>query len=160
VGPYLNGTSTVSLDGKGRLSIPTRFREKLIADCDGDMVLTLDRAACLLLFPLPTFREFERQLMDLKASHQATLFRRLYLGMASEVRMDGSGRILIPNVLRERAGLKSKDERISMVGQGHKFELWAESAWNASLDSAMAELDGLEIGGADAGADLANLTML
>lgn len=160
MGPYLNGTSSVSLDGKGRLSIPTRYREKLTADCDGDMVLTLDRAACLLLFPLPAFREFERQLMDLKASRQATLFRRIYLGMASEVRMDGSGRILIPNVLRERAGLKAKDERISMVGQGHKFELWAESSWNAFLDGAIDELAELEIGGVDAGADLANLSML
>lgn len=160
MGPYLNGTSTVSLDGKGRLSIPTRFREKLLADCDGEMVLTLDRAACLLLFPLPVFREFERQLMALKSSRQATLFRRIYLGMASEVRMDGAGRILIPSVLRERAGFTSKDERISMVGQGQKFELWSETAWNKFLDEAIDEMSDVEIGGPDAGADLANLTML
>lgn len=160
MGPYLNGTSSVSLDGKGRLSIPTRYREKLIADCDGEMVLTLDRSACLLLFPRPIFQQFERELMELKSSRQATLFRRIYLGMAADVRMDGSGRILIPTVLRERAGLKAKDERISMVGQGHKFELWAESAWNAFLDEAIDELADLEIGGADAGADLANLSML
>ncbi len=160
MGPYLNGTSSVSLDGKGRLAIPTRYREKLIADCDGDMVLTLDRAACLLLFPRPAFQEFERELMALKTSRQATLFRRIYLGMAADVHMDGAGRILIPSVLRERAGLKTKDERISMVGQGHKFELWAESAWNAFLDGAIDELADMEIGGAEAGADLANLSML
>ncbi|XP_076037926.1 transcriptional regulator MraZ-like [Oratosquilla oratoria] len=124
------------------------------------MVLTLDRSACLLLFPRPIFQQFERELMELKSSRQATLFRRIYLGMAADVRMDGSGRILIPTVLRERAGLKAKDERISMVGQGHKFELWAESAWNAFLDEAIDELADLEIGGADAGADLANLSML
>lgn len=160
MGSFLNGTSSVSLDGKGRLSIPTRYREKLVADCDGDMVLTLDRSACLLLFPRPAFRELERQLMELKSSRQATQFRRIYLGMAADVRMDGSGRILIPNVLRERAGIQAKGERISMVGQGHKFELWAESAWNSFLDNAIDELAEMEIGGADAGADLANLSML
>lgn len=160
MGPYLSGTTTVSLDGKGRLSIPTRYRERLVADCAGDMVLTLDRTAGLLLFPLPEFREFERQLMELKSSRQATLYRRLYLGMAAEVHMDGSGRILIPNVLRERAGLKVKDDRISLVGQGRKFEIWTETAWNSFIDSTIDELAEMEIGGEDAGADLANLSML
>ncbi len=160
MGPFLNGTTSVSLDGKGRLSIPTRYREKLVAECDGEMVLTLDRVASLLLFPLPAFRELERELMALKSSRQATLFRRIYLGMASEVRMDGSGRILIPSVLRERAGFKGKEERISMVGQGHKFELWTEANWYKFLDDSIEELAGTEVGGADAGADLCNLSML
>jgi len=160
VGPYLNGTSSVSLDSKGRLAVPTRYREKLVADCDGDLVFTLDRNAGLLLFPLPAFREFERELMELKASQQASLMRRLYLGMAAEVKMDTNGRVLIPNVLRERAGLKAKGERIAMVGQGHKFEIWSDTAWNVFLDQAIDQLADMEIGGPDAGADLANLTML
>ena len=150
----------MTVDGKGRLAVPTRYREKLAADCAGQMVLTLDRSAGLLLFPRPAFEIFQNQLMSLKASRQAALVKRLYLGMASDVVMDGAGRILIPGVLRERAGLTAKNERIALVGQGHKFELWAESAWNAYLDKAIDELDDMEFGGEDAGADLANLSML
>lgn len=123
------GLATLSLDSKGRMAIPARYREGLLRLCEGQMVLTVDRDHCLLLYPLPEWEEIERKLVRLPGfNKQARRMQRLLIGHATECEMDGNGRILLPPALREFASL---DKGVVLIGQGNKFEVWAEAAWTA-----------------------------
>jgi MraZ protein len=123
------GVNTISLDSKGRLAVPTRYRETLARHCHGQMVVTVDRDHCLLLYPLPDWEEIERKLTKLPSfNKQARRLQRLLIGHATECELDGAGRILLPPPLRDFAGL-NKD--IVLIGQGNKFEIWNETTWNA-----------------------------
>jgi MraZ protein len=122
------GVNTLHLDSKGRLAIPTRYREALLRQSSGQMVMTVDRDQCLLLYPLPDWEEIERKLVKLPSfNKQARRLQRLLMGHATECEMDGNGRILVPPPLREFAAL---DKSVVLIGQGNKFELWSEAAWN------------------------------
>jgi len=122
------GANALNLDAKGRMAIPSRYREQLIQDCGGQLVVTVDRDPCLLLYPLPEWEEIERKLVRLPSLNpQVRRLQRLLIGHATECGMDGAGRILLPPLLREYARL---DKRIVLIGQGNKFELWDEAAWN------------------------------
>jgi MraZ protein len=121
------GINPLSLDAKGRLSMPVRYRQHLLDTADGQLILTVDRDRCLLLYPLPVWTEVERKLIQLSSVNaRARALKRLLLGHAEECGMDASGRILLPAPLREFANL---DKRVVMVGQGNKFEIWNEQAW-------------------------------
>jgi MraZ protein len=123
------GVNPLSLDSKGRLAVPTRYRETLARHCNGQLVMTVDRDHCLLLYPLPDWEEIERKLVKLPSfNKQARRLQRLLIGHATEVELDASGRILVPPPLREFASL---DKSVVMIGQGNKFEIWDETAWNA-----------------------------
>ena len=123
------GLATLNLDSKGRMAIPTRYRENLLRTCAGQMVLTVDRDHCLLLYPLPNWEEIERKLVRLPSfNKQARRLQRLLIGHATDCELDGNGRILLPPALREFAGL---DKSVVLIGQGNKFEVWAEEAWTA-----------------------------
>ncbi len=123
------GVNPLTLDSKGRLAIPARYRELLAAHCEGKMVLTVDRDHCLLLYPLPDWEEIERKLVKLPSfNKQARRLQRLLIGHATECELDGNGRILLPPPLREFAGLE-KD--VVLIGQGNKFEIWDAATWNA-----------------------------
>lgn len=122
------GVNTLSLDSKGRLAIPVRYRDTLARLCSGQMVLTVDRDHCLLLYPLPEWEEIERKLVKLPSfSKPARRLQRLLIGHATECELDAAGRILLPPPLREFASL-TKD--IVLIGQGNKFEIWDDAAWN------------------------------
>jgi MraZ protein len=122
------GFNPLSLDSKGRLSMPTKYRERLVESCSGQLVITIDQDHCLLLYPLPTWEHVEQQLIRLSSTNKrARNLKRLLLGHADECRMDSHGRILLPQPLREFAHL---DKRIVLVGQGNKFEIWDEPSWN------------------------------
>jgi MraZ protein len=121
------GINPLSLDAKGRLSMPVRYRQHLLDTADGQLILTVDRDRCLLLYPLPVWTEVERKLIQLSSVNaRARALKRLLLGHAEECGMDASGRSLLPAPLREFANL---DKRVVMVGQGNKFEIWNEQAW-------------------------------
>src|SRR3972149_1358543 len=123
------GVNAVTLDGKGRMAIPTRYREQLARVCSGQMVLTVDRDHCLLLYPQPEWEEIERKMMKLSSFNKQTRkLQRLLVGPATECGLDGNGRILRAPPLREFAGL-NKD--VMLIGQGNKFEIWDDGAWNA-----------------------------
>ena len=107
--------------------MPAKYRDRLKECCAGQLVLTIDRDHCLLVYPLPTWEEVEQQLIRLSSTNkQARGLKRLLLGHAEECQLDSQGRILIPPPLREFANL---DKRVALVGQGNKFELWDEQAW-------------------------------
>ncbi len=123
------GVNGISLDGKGRMAIPTRYRDELRALCAGRLVMTVDRDHCLLLYPLPEWEVIEEKLVRLPSFRaQTRRLQRLLIGHATECDMDGAGRILLPAPLREFAAL---DKDIVLIGQGNKFELWDAATWNA-----------------------------
>lgn len=101
------GATLVNLDSKGRLSVPTRYREQLLENAAGQMVCTIDiHHPCLLLYPLPEWEIIEQKLSRLSSMNPVERrVQRLLLGHASECQMDGAGRLLIAPVLRQHAGL-------------------------------------------------------
>jgi MraZ protein len=122
------GANKLTLDAKGRMVMPTRYRERLQERCGGNLVVTADKSQCLLIYPLPDWEDVERKLMKLPSLNpQARWLQRLMVGHATEVELDGHGRILLPPTLREY-GLLTRDAML--VGQGLRFELWDEARWN------------------------------
>jgi transcriptional regulator MraZ len=127
------GATKVTLDAKGRLAIPTRYRERIAARCDGQLVVTVDKDYCLLVYPFPDWEDIEQKLVALPSlNKQARRLQRLMVGYATEIDIDGHGRILLPRELREFAGL---GRQAILLGQGNKFELWDEESWNEKRDA-------------------------
>jgi len=122
------GANKLTLDAKGRLVMPTRYRERLQERCGGHLVVTVDKDQCLLIYPLPDWEEIERKLMRLPTLNpQARRLQRLMVGHATDLELDGHGRVLLPPKLRE-FGLLTRDAML--IGQGSRFELWDEARWN------------------------------
>lgn len=131
------GASKVTLDAKGRMAIPTRYRARLEERCDNQLVVTVDRDYCLLVYPLPEWEEIERRLVRLPSlNRQARRLQRLMVGYATEVELDGHGRILLSRELREFAGL---ERQAMLIGQGNRFELWDETRWTERRDAWLEE---------------------
>lgn len=115
------------------MAMPVRYRERLLEICGGHLVVTVDPDSCLLVYPLPEWEVIESKLVQLPSfNKRAKSIQRLLIGHATECDMDGQGRILLPTLLRDYAGLSKK---IVMIGQGKKFELWDEEAWNSSQEA-------------------------
>ncbi|WP_284243697.1 division/cell wall cluster transcriptional repressor MraZ [Thalassotalea insulae] len=138
------GTSAITLDSKNRITIPTRYREELFADCQGKMVCTVDiQHPCLLLYPLPEWEEIELKLCSLSSMNsQERLLQQVLLGNASDCDIDKSGRLLINGPLRNHAGL---EKNIMLVGQLKKFEIWSEQAWQDQMQQGIAKIQSGEI---------------
>lgn len=136
---FFRGINSINLDVKGRMAIPKRYRESIAEASDNQLVATIDvHSPCLLIYTLDEWEVIERKLMSLpNADQQTRLYQRLLLGHATEMEMDSQGRVLLPGLLREHAKL---DKNAILLGQGNKFELWAQEAWDSQrpemLDSA------------------------
>lgn len=120
-----------TIDAKGRVSLPARFRDLLVAD-DPRFVLTpalFD--PCLHVYPMRTWEQLEHKLGELPSfDPNIVRFRRLYLSAAIECELDKAGRVLVPPALRDRAVL-AKD--VLWAGMGRTVELWAREKWDAEL---------------------------
>lgn len=127
------GANKVTLDAKGRLAMPTRYRERIVERSNGRLIATVDRAdRCLLIYPLPEWEEIELKLRRLPTLNPvARRLQRLMIGHATDLELDNSGRILLPPSLREYAGLS---RTAMLIGQGNRFELWDEALWNANRE--------------------------
>lgn len=114
-----------SFDDKFRLTVPARFREPLV---EGAYVVQgLDNN--LMVLTASAFETVYQRLMTMNMMDPtARALRRLILGNAAELELDSAGRILIPQVLRERAGLQNE---AVLVGQGDYFEIWNPDSWKA-----------------------------
>jgi MraZ protein len=127
-----SGSHAVTMDAKGRLAIPARIRDQLVADCGGRIVVTAHNAEpCLLVYPEPQWQLLAPQvqaLPNLQSASVRKLQRRL-LGHAVPLELDANGRILLPPTLRDFAGL---DKDLIVAGLGHRLEIWAEAAWAAN----------------------------
>jgi MraZ protein len=122
------GATKVTLDDKGRVVIPTRYRALVSERSGGRMVVTVDRDQCLLIYPHPDWEVLERKLMALPTLQpQARRLQRLMVGHATEGELDGHGRLALSPELREFAGLS---RAAMLIGQGNRFELWDEARWN------------------------------
>lgn len=131
------GATLVNLDSKGRLTVPTRYREMLSEESKGQMVCTIDlHQPCLLLYTLPEWEIIEDKLSRLSTMNPAERrVQRLLLGHASECQMDNAGRLLLASTLRQHAGLTKE---VMLVGQINKFELWDEQTWYQQVEQDIA----------------------
>ena len=130
------GVQHINMDAKGRLAMPARQREPLLSHCGGQIVVTIDtQSNCLVIYPLPEWERIEQDIQSLPALKPAVKrFQRLMLGYATDLELDGNGRMLLPQSLREYAQLEKK---LVLVGQGNKLELWSEALWLAEREQAL-----------------------
>ena len=136
IATMFRGANQLTLDVKGRMVMPIRYRERLQERCGGKLVVTVDRDQCLLIYPLPDWEETERKLMRLPAfNEQARQLQRLMVGYATDLELDSHGRILLPQNLKDFAFL-TRDAML--LGQGVRFELWDEARWNERRDGWLA----------------------
>jgi MraZ protein len=113
------GASNLTLDAKGRMSVPSRHRDALQVQCEGRLTLTRDPNGCLLMFPRPVWEAHREKIVAWPM--QARAWARIYLGNAMDVELDGAGRLLVSPELRGAAQL-SRD--ITLLGMGSHFEIW------------------------------------
>lgn len=132
------GVNAINLDAKGRLAIPTRYRQGLRERCAGNLVATIDTdEPCLLIYPVDEWDAIQKKIEALPSFHPMTRrIQRLLIGHATDLELDGNGRILVPPLLRDYAGLGKK---CILLGQGKKFELWDEDCWNQRRDDYLQE---------------------
>ena len=133
------GANAISLDAKGRLAMPSRHREELVARCAGQLIVTIDAIdPCLCVYPLAEWELIEAKLRELPSlREESRRLQRLLIGNAVDIELDGNGRFLVPPRLREYASL---DKHVMLVGQLNKFQLWDEAAWNAIADADLAAI--------------------
>jgi len=143
------GDFALTMDTKGRLAVPSRYRERLADACGGKLVVTISLLErCLVAYPFPDWQRIENTLDGLPALDQkAQAISHLLIGHATELDMDAQGRILLPQSLRDFAQL---GKRVRMVGQIRKFELWNEATWAARRDELLDQVDVLQEAPSDA----------
>ncbi len=129
--------TATTIDTKGRLTVPTLYRDDIDKLCGGRLMLTAHVDRCLLIYPMPEWERFEAQLLSVPNFQKKVRgLHRFYLGYARPRELDGQSRINIPPELREFADLK-KD--VFLVGQGNKFELWNDQKWQQETDEFLEE---------------------
>lgn len=120
----LIGEYTHTLDNKNRVSLPSRFRKEL----GKSVVITNGLDMCLFIFSLKEWGKFSEKLSQLSlVQGEKRKFNRFMLGGATEVPIDGAGRILIPDFLKNFASL---NERVVIAGLHSRAEIWSEDTWN------------------------------
>ena len=120
----LFGQHRYRLDPKGRISLPERFRE---AFADG-VFLTLGQDGCLIAFPKEEWERQQARLAELPLSDpRARAFERFFMANSAQMDLDGQGRVVIPQALRQKAGLGTE---VSVNGAGRRLEIWDVAAWD------------------------------
>ena len=133
------GLKKISLDAKGRISIPTKYRSELSKYGSNELVCTIDIDQCLLLYPKKIWLKIEKTIMALPSLDKSSrMLQRLMVGHASELALDSNNRILVPIELREFSGIKKS---AVFIGQGQRFEIWNYKSWNQSRDSWLKKSD-------------------
>ena len=143
------GNFQLTMDAKGRLAVPKRYRDALAAESGLNMVITTgEYEDCLVVYPLPEWQRIEERLRrhpdlrpeaDDEARAKAEWTSRLVIGNATDCDIDSHGRLLIAPPLRAHAGL---GKQVRLVGQTEKFELWDEATWSARSADAFARNKG------------------
>lgn len=139
------GYDELTMDAKGRIGLPTRYHERVLAECQGKFVLTVDiRETCLVLYPLPEWELIEQRFNALPSSNQAlAMLKRRLMGYATEISLDSAGRFLVSPELRQFGCF---EKAVVLAGQGKKCEIWHKPTWDAlqaqlqSADFSAAEL--------------------
>ena len=124
-----------TIDAKGRLIVPVKFREIL-----GDnFIVTKGLDGCLFVYPNDEWTRFEEKLKGLPLTNKnARQFTRFFLAGAAACEVDKQGRILLPQVLREFASLE-KD--VVLVGVASRIEIWSRERWDESMNTYDGDMD-------------------
>jgi MraZ protein len=131
VAVLFQGASQINLDAKGRLAVPVKHRDGLAQPSGGKLVLTAHPHKCLLLYPEADWQPIRDRVMKLPAMNVAAAsWKRMLIGFAEDLVLDGAGRILVSPELRSFAGI---EKQIMFVGQGTHFEVWSLNAWNEQI---------------------------
>ena len=132
------GIHSINLDGKGRLTIPTKYRNSIADQSNGSMVVTMDtEEKCLLLYPSNVWSGIEKKINDLPSfSKNHRRIQRILIGHAEDLDIDSAGRILLSKPLRSATEMTKK---ITLNGLGEKFEIWSEDIWNSKVNNWRAE---------------------
>lgn len=133
------GETAITIDEKGRMTIPTAYRELVADACDGRLIATYNpfESGCLWLFPpreWDTVRDQVVALPTAKAVHRNLQMK--LVGAASPLDVDGNGRVLLPASQRTAAGIERK---AVLLGMGTRFELWSETAHLAKVRETIGE---------------------
>jgi MraZ protein len=128
------GASALNLDAKGRMSVPAKHRDALLVQGEGRITLTKHPDGCLLLFPRPEWENFRLRVAQLPMD--AHWWRRIFLGNAAEVDLDGAGRILVSPELRSAAGI---EKEVMLLGMGSHLELWDATTYATKEQAAIAQ---------------------
>jgi MraZ protein len=149
------GFSSVSIDAKGRMAVPARHRELLDARGVNTLIMTLSPwDSCLWAYPLPAWDDIDDKLNALPAADaESRMAKRVMLGHATDCVLDAQGRVLVPQELRDLAGIA---RRAVVLGQGNKFEVWDEGAWGRRREE---WLQTVAAGGNPSSAMLASLAL-
>lgn len=129
VQPMFMGEYNHTIDAKGRLIIPSKFRESL----GDDFVVTKGLDGCLFVYPNSEWSAFEEKLRTLPLTNKdARKFSRFFLAGAATCEVDKQGRILVPAVLRDFAEL---EKEVVLVGVLSRIEIWSKSKWEDANDA-------------------------
>jgi len=145
------GETAITIDDKGRLAIPTSYRDLVARECGNRLVLTYNpfEGGCLYLYPLPVWEKVRDEVNKLPRTKKTSRLLQLKLvGAAAFAEPDGNGRISIPTSQRNAVGIEKK---AVLLGMGDKFELWSEQAHHAQIRQTL--------GDADLGEDLLDLPL-
>ena len=137
----LLGQYSLSLDDKGRLSVPAVVRNSLrdaYAPDDTTLILTKYFENCLVIYPKPVWIEIQEQLLNLPNDPPSRAFLRQFCASANVCNLDRQGRILVPAALRQFAGIESD---ALVIGMMRKLELWSPTRWEAYETNANAQFD-------------------
>jgi len=126
------GGSHLTIDDKGRFAVPTRHRDVLSAAAEGRLTITKHPDGCLMVFPAPAWEQFRQRIAATPMEGQ--WWKRIFLGHAMDVQIDGTGRVLVAPELRQAAGIKKE---AVLLGMGHYFELWDKATYDAKEAQAM-----------------------
>ena len=135
------GETAITIDDKGRLAIPTSYRDLVARECGNRLVITYNpfESGCLYLYPQPIWERLRDQVNALPRTRKNSRLLQLKLiGAASFVEPDGSGRISIPASHRSAVGIEKK---AVLLGMGDKFELWSEQAHHAQIRQTLTDAD-------------------
>ena len=135
------GETAITIDDKGRLAIPTSYRDLVARECGNRLVLTYNpfEAGSLYLYPQPVWERVRDQVNKLPRTKQTSRsFQLKLVGAATFVEPDGSGRISIPASHRNATGI---EKRAVLLGMGEKFELWSEQAHHAQIRQTLTDAD-------------------
>ena len=135
------GETAITIDDKGRLAIPTSYRDLIVRECGNRLVITYNpfESGSLYLYPQPVWERVRDQINALPRTRQTSRLLQLKLvGAASFAEPDGSGRISLPASHRNAVGIEKK---AVLLGMGDKFELWSEQAHHAQIRQTLSDAE-------------------
>ncbi len=122
------GSHQLSVDDKGRIAIPARFRVALAELCDSQLVITRGPNPCLEIYPLPEFERIVRDIQQMEDRAIAESLKQVFVGFAVETEIDKAGRVLLSPMLRKYVPLEGA---AVLMGQDTRFDLWSQAQWDA-----------------------------